>query len=167
MLSNIAAGNKSQVEALCKESTTVQTLVGMASGETCRRTKFEAIHFVSNLCTSKWVNLNEMDIVVGFKGMNALLMATKEPTVASTALEALGTLLKLDGKILSQADFVVAGGVSKLKKLQTAFDGIKQGVEHLLALVEDQVPVDVQGHAEPSSSPIASRVGARRRTDNA
>jgi hypothetical protein len=46
MMSNIAAGNQTQIEALFKESTATQVLVDMASQNSFGCAKNEVIHFV-------------------------------------------------------------------------------------------------------------------------
>lgn len=114
-MSNIAAGNKSQVVTLFEESVTIHKLVGMASQDGCRHTKIKAIHFVSNVCTNKWVTSEQP--------VKALLVACEdqEPKVASAVLDALSALLEVDvdGVKPYQAVFVEAGGLRCSKRLKT------------------------------------------------
>ena len=122
-MSNIAAGNKSQVETLFEESVTIHKLVDMASQDGCRHTKIKAIHFVSNVCTNKWVTSEQLDIIVAFGGIKALLVACEdqEPKVASAVLDALSALLEVDvdGVKPYQAVFVEAGGLRCSERLKT------------------------------------------------
>lgn len=88
-MSNVAARNKIQLEALFKDSATIQALVDIASQNSSRRTKKEAIHFVSNVCTNRWVTPQQVGIIAGFGGIKSLLPAREEQdrSVVGAALE--------------------------------------------------------------------------------
>lgn len=116
-MSNIAAGNKSHVEALFQESRAIKALMDIASQG--KVAKVESILRISKLCTNEWVTPEEIGILVGCGVIKTLLMACEEPmAIVNIRLvpKALGTVLKVDGDgELYQAEFVDPNGVSTLE----------------------------------------------------